>query len=194
MLWQQRQNLIASSTLPVIWTRHIADSLQLLPLAPDAKVWADLGSGGGFPGIAIACALADKPGSVMHLVESNGKKAAFLREAVRVTGVNAIVHQERPEIFTKTCAEPVEVVTARALSPLKLLCDQTFPLIAKGALALFPKGEDVDAELTAAAEYWTVEATKVPSKTSQEGTILAIRGLKLVERQKLGSDDRKLGL
>jgi 16S rRNA (guanine527-N7)-methyltransferase len=178
LLWQQKQNLVASSTLPVIWTRHIADSLQLLPLAPDARVWVDFGSGGGFPGIPIACALADKSGAIVHLVESNGKKAAFLREAVRITGVNAVVHQERAENFAKSCAEPVEVVTARALSPLKLLCDQTFPLIAKGALGLFPKGQDVDAELTEAAKYWTVEATKVPSKTSQEGTILVIRGLK----------------
>ena len=77
---------------------------------------------------------------MVHLVESNGKKAAFLREAVRVTGVNAIVHQERAENFAETCAEPVEVVTARALSPLKILCDQAFPLIAKGALGTVPKG------------------------------------------------------
>ena len=87
--WQATTNLVAPSTLPELWTRHIADSLQLLPLAPDAKHWVDLGSGGGFPGLVIACALADTPGTVVHLVESNLKKAAFLREAARITGAPA---------------------------------------------------------------------------------------------------------
>ena len=81
--WQQRMNLIAPSTIPILWTRHVADSLQLLALAPTARVWADLGSGAGFPGLVIACALADTDGAQVHLIESNGKKAAFLREAVR---------------------------------------------------------------------------------------------------------------
>jgi 16S rRNA (guanine527-N7)-methyltransferase len=176
LLWQQKQNLIASSTLPHIWSRHIADSLQLLPLAPDAKRWVDFGSGGGFPGIPIACALKDA-GGMVHLIESNGKKAAFLREAARVTGVDAEVQQMRAEDFVKSCAEPINVVTARALAPLKVLCDQSFPLIAKGAIGLFLKGQDVDAELTEAAKYWTIQATKVPSVTSPDGQILVVRGL-----------------
>jgi len=175
LLRQQKQNLVASSTLPHIWTRHIADSLQLLPLAPGAKVWADFGSGGGFPGIPIACALAEM--GRVHLVESVGKKAVFLREAVVVTGVNAPVHHIRAEAFAESCAERVDVVTARALSPLKTLCDQVFPLIAKGAVGLFPKGQDVDAELTDAAKYWTIHADKVPSVTRPESSILVIRRL-----------------
>ena len=178
LLWQQNQNLIGSSTIPTIWTRHVADSLQLIEHAPEALVWADLGSGAGFPGIPIACALAHKPGSQVHLIESVGKKATFLREAVRVTGVPALVHQERAERFANTCAETVHAVTARALSPLKTLCDQVFPLIERGAIALFHKGQDVDAELTEAAKYWIIEATKVPSKTSPEGCIVIVRGLK----------------
>ena len=178
LLWQQKQNLVASSTLPQIWTRHIADSLQLLPLAPEARVWVDFGSGAGFPGIPIACALADTPGAMVHLIESNGKKAAFLREAVRVTGAPAKVHHMRAEKFGESCAETIDAVTARALSPLKVLCDQAFPLIERGALGVFPKGQDVDAELTEAAKYWTIEASKVPSKTSPEGCIVVIRGLK----------------
>jgi 16S rRNA (guanine527-N7)-methyltransferase len=177
LLWQQRQNLIAASTIPRIWTRHVADSLQLVPLAPDAKTWADFGSGGGFPGIVIACALAERTGTTVHLAESVGKKATFLREAVRVTGVNAVVHQVRAEDFAKSCAEPIAVVTARAVAPLKTLCDQAFPLITKGAIGLFPKGQDVDAELTEAAKYWTIQATKVPSVTSPSGQIVVIRGL-----------------
>ena len=176
--WQRRINLIAPSTLPHIWTRHIADSLQLLPLAPNAKIWVDLGSGGGFPGIPLACALAQTPGADVHLVESNGKKAAFLREAVRITGVPATVHPERIENFGDSFGGNADVVTARALAPLKSLCDQAFPLLAKGAIGLFLKGQDVEAELTEAAKYWTVEAGLKPSVTSRDGVIVVVRGLK----------------
>ena len=152
LLRQQRQNLIGPSTIPVIWTRHVADSLQLLDCAPaGAKIWADFGSGGGFPGLPIACALADRPGAMVHLVESVGKKANFLREAVQVTGVPAQVHHMRAENFGDSCGDNVEVVTARALSPLKILCDQAFP--DRAARSVFPKGQDVDVELTEAAKY-----------------------------------------
>src|SRR5579862_5228454 len=99
--WQQRINLIAPSTEPILWTRHIADSLQLIPLAPEARIWVDLGSGGGFPGLVIACALADKPGARVHLVESSTKKAAFLREAARATGAPAHIHTVRIEDFVE---------------------------------------------------------------------------------------------
>src|SRR6195952_1464421 len=90
--WQAKTNLVAPSTLPHLWTRHISDSLQLLTLAPTAKTWIDLGSGGGFPGIVLACALAETPSATVHLVERNAKKAAFLREAVRITQSPGIVH------------------------------------------------------------------------------------------------------
>jgi 16S rRNA (guanine527-N7)-methyltransferase len=98
LLWQKTMNLVASSTLARLWTRHIADSLQLIPLAPRARIWVDLGSGAGFPGMPVACALADMPGAKVHLVESNAKKAAFLREAVRITGVHGpgVVTIENP--------------------------------------------------------------------------------------------------
>jgi 16S rRNA (guanine527-N7)-methyltransferase len=176
--WQAKTNLIAQSTIPNVWTRHVSDSLQLLDLAPDAKVWVDFGSGGGFPAIPIACALAGKPGAQVHLVESNGKKAAFLREAARVTGAPALVHPDRVEKYTQTPVNSVDVVSARALAPLKVLCDQAFPLIERGAIGLFPKGLDVAAELTEAAKYWNIEATTVASKTSPEGCIVIIKGLK----------------
>jgi 16S rRNA (guanine527-N7)-methyltransferase len=176
--WQRRINLIAPSTLPHLWTRHIADSLQLLPHAPTARIWNDLGSGGGFPGMPLACALAQMPGAHVHLVESNGKKAAFLREAVRITGAPATVHAERIENFGDSFAGRADVVTARALAPLKSLCDQAFPFIAKGAVGLFLKGQDVEAELTEAAKYWTVEADLKPSVTSRDGVIVMVRSLK----------------
>ena len=177
LLWQSKFNLVASSQLPILWTRHIADSLQLLPLAPDAKVWVDFGSGAGFPGIPIACALAGTPGAMVHLIESVGKKANFLREVVQTIGLPAQVHQERAEKFGDSFAETVHVVTARAVAPLKVLCDQAFPLIAKGAIGLFPKGQDVAAELTEAAKYWRLEASTVPSVTSTEGAIVIVRHL-----------------
>ncbi len=182
LLWQRTTNLVASSTLAQVWTRHVADSLQLIPLAPDAKVWIDLGSGGGFPGMPIACALAGEPGAKVHLVESNAKKAAFLREAVRITGAPAQVHAVRVENFGDSLAEPVHAVTARALAPLKTLCGQAFPWIARGAVGLFPKGQDVDAELTEAAKYWSIEASKVPGKTSPDGWIVVVRGLAAAKR------------
>jgi 16S rRNA (guanine527-N7)-methyltransferase len=175
--WQAKFNLIAASTLPIIWTRHVADSLQLLEHA-QANIWADYGSGAGFPGIPIACALADgRPSAHVHLIESVGKKAHFLREAVRALGIPATVHQMRAENFGDSYGDKIDAVTARALAPLKTLCDQTFPLIKRGALGIFPKGQDVDAELTEAAKYWTIEASKAPSKTSPEGSIVVIRGL-----------------
>jgi 16S rRNA (guanine527-N7)-methyltransferase len=182
--WQRHINLIAPSTLPHIWTRHVADSLQLLPLAPGAKVWVDLGSGGGFPGIPLACALAQRPGAEVHLVESNGKKAAFLREAVRITGVPATVHAERIENFGDSFRIKPDVVTARALAPLKSLCDQAFSLLAKGAIGLFLKGQDVEAELTEAAKYWTVEDELKPSVTSRDGVIVVVRSLNRQNRAK----------
>src|SRR5919205_1131836 len=84
--WQAKTNLVAPSTLPNLWTRHISDSLQLLRLAPAARTWVDLGSGGGFPGVVLACALAETPGALVHLGGRIAKKAAFLREAISVSG------------------------------------------------------------------------------------------------------------
>ena len=176
--WQAATNLISPATMLHLWVRHVADSLQLLDLAPaNAKIWVDFGSGGGFPALPLACALAERPGAMVHMVESNGKKAAFLREAIRVTGVPAIVHAKRIEDTGDSFGDRVDVVTARALAPLKLLCDQAHPLIERGAIGLFPKGQDVDAELTEAAKYWTLAVEKVPSKTSPEGCIVVVRGL-----------------
>ncbi len=175
--WQQTTNLIAPSTIPNIWTRHVADSLQFTELVPHATIWVDLGSGGGFPAIPVACVLANKPGAMVHLVESNGKKAAFLREAIRVTGVPAQVHAERIEKFVASTVNSVDVVSARALAPLKTLCDQAFPLIERGAIGLFAKGLDVEAELTEASKYWKIEMQTVPSKTSRDGCIVVVRHL-----------------
>jgi 16S rRNA (guanine527-N7)-methyltransferase len=177
LAWQQRINLIAPSTEPKLWTRHIADSLQLLALAPQAKIWVDLGSGGGFPGLVIACALADKPGARVHLVESSTKKAAFLREAARATGVAAEVHAVRIEDFVEDLAMAVDVVTARALAPLVRLLAATYPLLKTGTLGLFPKGQDVDAELTEAAKCWSIQSSLAPSLTDPKAKIVRVTGI-----------------
>ncbi len=177
LLWQQRTNLIADSTVQQVWTRHVADSLQLLDPAPGARVWIDLGSGGGFPGIPIACALANAPGTRVHLVDSNGKKAAFLREAVRQLGVPAEVHHQRIENFGESVVGRADVVTARALAPLKELCRQASRFIETGAVGLFPKGQDVEVELTEAAKYWKLTAERIGSRTDPQGSIVVIRAL-----------------
>ncbi|MGD9920037.1 MAG: 16S rRNA (guanine(527)-N(7))-methyltransferase RsmG [Pseudorhodoplanes sp.] len=179
--WQATTNLVAPSTLPELWTRHIADSLQLLPLAPDAKHWVDLGSGAGFPGAVIACALADTPGAMVHLVESNMKKAAFLREAARITGAPVTVHTVRIKDFVDHFADPVEIVTARALASLDNLIESAYPLLKRGAQALFHKGQDVEAELTAASKCWTIDAALIQSVTDRGGRIVRVRS---VERQR----------
>jgi 16S rRNA (guanine527-N7)-methyltransferase len=178
--WQAHTNLIARSTIPVIWTRHIADSLQLLDLAPHAKVWADLGSGAGFPGIVIACALADTEGAKVHLVESIGKKVAFLREAAQVTGAPAVVHATRIEDFVDKAPESIDVVTARALAPLPKLLALAYPLLKKGALGLFPKGQDVASELTEAAKYWKIKHNLIKSRTDEKAQILVVNHLEPV--------------
>jgi 16S rRNA (guanine527-N7)-methyltransferase len=165
--WQAKTNLVASSTLPNLWTRHISDSLQLLSLAPDAKIWVDLGSGGGFPGVVLACALADTPGAMVHLIERNAKKAAFLREALRITGAAGTVHLADIGDYVDSALGPVDCVTARAVAPLHQLIGFAAPLLGNGAKALFLKGQDVEAELTEATKYWKLTPRLHPSQTGQ---------------------------
>lgn len=172
---QQTLNLVASSTLPQVWTRHVADSLQLLPLAPAARKWIDLGAGAGFPGLAIACALSETPGAQIHLVESKQKKATFLRDVAAALSLPAIVHARRIEDFVADNAVRFDVVTARALAPLDKLLGYAIPLLKTGAVGLFPKGQDVAVELTRAAKSWRIESDLIPSKTDPHGRIVVVR-------------------
>jgi 16S rRNA (guanine527-N7)-methyltransferase len=178
MTWQERINLIGPATEPEIWSRHIADSLQLLPLLPEnTKEMTDLGSGAGLPGLALVIS-----GNVSgHLIESQGKKAAFLREAIRQTEASATVHQKRIEAIQPSTLN-AQVVTARALAPLNKLLELSVPFIAEGAVGLFHKGQDVDAELTEAAKYWTIKARKIPSLVDPRGVILEVKEAVRVER------------
>jgi 16S rRNA (guanine527-N7)-methyltransferase len=175
--WQRRTNLIASATLPMLWTRHVADGLQLADVAPRARIWVDLGSGAGFPGLMIACVLAGKPGVAVHLVESNAKKAAFLRAAVRATRVPAIVHPVRIEDFVDNFRESADIVTARALAPLERLLAAAYPLLQGGTVGLFPKGRDVDTELTQATKCWRFQSTLIRSRTEPMARIVVVREL-----------------
>jgi 16S rRNA (guanine527-N7)-methyltransferase len=173
LTWQKRINLIGPATAPVVWHRHILDSLQLLPLLPPGtKVIAELGSGAGIPGLVIAIA----GGLEAHLYESNGKKAGFLREAARQTGTKARIHMVRLETLRADPALPrVDCVVARALAPLPLLLDYAEPFLSQGAIGLFHKGQDVDAELTEATKYWKMKFIKHASQYDSRGVILEIQ-------------------
>ncbi len=175
--WQAKTNLVAPSTLPQIWTRHIADSLQLLTLAPSAKIWIDLGSGGGFPGVVLACAMAEQEGAMVHLVERNAKKAAFLREAIRVTGGRGTVHLADIGDYVDSFRGPVDCITARALASLNVLLGFAEPLLKDGAKALFLKGQDVESELTEATKYWKIEPQLHPSRTGGHGWVAEFDGI-----------------
>ena len=172
--WQAKTNLVSPSTLPALWSRHISDSLQLLALAPDAKAWVDFGSGGGFPGLVLACALADTPGATVHLIERNGKKAAFLREALRVTGAAAVIHLADIKDTVDRLTGRLDCVTARAVAPLHRLMSFAEPLVKNGAKALFLKGQDVEAELTEATKYWKIEPRLHSSLTGGHGWIVEL--------------------
>jgi 16S rRNA (guanine527-N7)-methyltransferase len=169
--WQRIKNLVGPSTLGEIRERHFADSLQLADLA-EGDVWADLGSGAGFPGLVIAIA---RSGTQVHLVESDSRKCAFLRHAARATGVPAKVWEGRIEAVLPKLDPVPTVVTARALASLDDLLALAAPLLMKGAIGLFPKGRDYSSELTKAAESWRFAADAIPSAVDPDGRILRIR-------------------
>lgn len=182
--WQKRINLIGPSTTSVVWQRHIADALMLADIVPaNARVMIDLGSGAGIPGLVFAIAYGHERGFEMHLVESNGKKAAFLREAVRLTGVAAHVHNKRAQdLAAEIAAMGPDVVLARALAPLENLLGLAEPYLAAGAIGLFHKGQDVDTELTAATKYWNINARKHMIGADSVSCILEIREISRVAR------------
>jgi 16S rRNA (guanine527-N7)-methyltransferase len=170
--WRTRSNLIGPREWPVIWTRHVADCFQILDLIPeDAKV-VDLGSGAGFPGLIIAAA---RPAGHVTMIESVGKKCAFLRAAIEAAGLNATVRQERVESVEPM---PADFVTARAFAPLPKLLDYAAPWLKRGASGLFFKGERWKEELTDASQTWNFAHEAIPSRVGGSGTILIIRELR----------------
>lgn len=170
--WQARINLVGPSTLPDLWRRHFADSIQLLSYASQASTWIDLGSGAGFPGMVIALALKGRADSIVHLVESDTRKAAFLREVSRETQARAIIHAARIEEVAPTLPQP-DVVTSRALAPLPTLVALTRPWLLKGATGLFLVGQSQKAELTALDDDPTLRVARSPSRTS-DGLVVSV--------------------
>jgi len=173
--WTEKINLVAPSTVPDLWTRHIADSAQLWPLAPaGAATWADLGSGGGFPGIVIAI-LAGDTGPKITLVESDGRKCAFLRTAARELGLVVTILDQRAE---SAPAQAAAVVSARALAPLTNLLPFVARHLAPNGTALLPKGRDFAAEIDAArASGWSFDVEAIPSVTDPAARVLRLTSL-----------------
>jgi 16S rRNA (guanine527-N7)-methyltransferase len=169
--WNGTVNLIARRDEPELWPRHIADSLQLAPLIPSSTSHGtDLGTGGGFPGLVLAIA-TDIP---FDLIESDHRKAAFLREAGRAIQAPIRVHAVRAEAAR---IESAPLITSRALAPLPRLLDLAQPLLAPNGICLFHKGAAVESELTAAATGWHMRVERVPSHTAQDACILRISDL-----------------
>ena len=174
--WQARINLISSATIPSLWTRHVADSLQLVDLGAEAEVWVDIGSGAGFPGVIIAVAAIDRPNFRLFMVESNKKRCAFLNEALRVTGARAQVIPDRIE-NARDKLPPADIVSARAVAALPDLLDMAYPLLKTDGRGLFPKGQDVESELTQAAKCWKFNHHLTPSRTDPKARIVTVSKL-----------------
>jgi len=166
-------NLVGPKTIPDFWNRHAWDSAQLLRLAPDAKVWADLGAGAGFPGLVLAIFFKGQDGFHVHLVESMAKRCRFLAQVVDELGLPATVHNERAENLQLA----VDIVTARACAPLHRLLGYARPYLKSGAVGLFLKGQDVASDLEEATKYWDYEADVVPSLSDERGRIVRVRRL-----------------
>lgn len=171
--WNEKMNLIGPATLDTFWSRHAWDSAQILPLAPDALTWADLGTGAGLPGIVLAIMQKDRPGFHVHLVDSLTKRCRFLNEVVSGLQLPATVHNSRAEDLSLT----VDIVTARACAPLSRLLGYAQPYVKRGAQALFLKGQEVASELEDAARTWDFEADVSPSLSDARGRIVRVRRL-----------------
>ena len=176
--WQRRINLVGPATIGDLWRRHMLDSAQLLPLLPPAtRNLIDLGSGAGFPGLVLA--ILGVPD--VHLVDSDGRKAAFLAEAARAAHVQVTIHARRIDALPALTAD---VITARALAPLGTLCRLAAPLVRPDTVLLLPKGQDVDRELTDATKSGIIDPNacpdRIPSRTDRSAIILRLRGDSLV--------------
>lgn len=168
-VWRLKSNLIGPKEWPQIWTRHVGDSWQLLDHIPETGRIVDLGSGAGFPGLIIAAA---RPNAHVTMMESVGKKCAFLRAAIDVAGLNASVYQGRIESAPPGKAD---VVTARAFAPMPQLLEYASPWLRKGAMGVFPKGERWKEELTEARQKWNFAYEAIPSRSGGSGVILIVR-------------------
>lgn len=172
--WNTTHNLISKASEPEIWSRHIADSAQIFDLAPsEARSWIDLGSGAGLPGLVCAVlAVGRGRHTEFTLVESNTKKATFLKAASRSLGLEINVENRRIESVDSSA---FDVVSARALAPLTLLLGYAERFRGPRTICLFPKGRTVDTELSEAQKHWNFSAEPLPSRTDDSSVILRIQ-------------------
>lgn len=174
--WQKRINLVANATLAEVWHRHIADSAQIVALAPPSpRTWLDLGSGGGFPGLVVAIMLR-AAGARIILVESDRRKCAFLAEVARQTGITVEIQTARIEqTATQGMLGAVDVVSARALAPLVRLISLSLPFFGDDTIGIFPKGRGAESEIAEARATWAFDAETVPSLTDEAARIVLVR-------------------
>ncbi len=181
--WQKVQNLVAPNTLDDVWSRHFADSAQLLPylgFEPQTPFnLVDMGAGGGFPGLVLAILMMDQPQWRVHLVEANGRKCAFLKDVARSTGVNVEIHNCRIEDFAnQSTIASIDVVTARALKPLLTLIELSQFAFQNKAVGVFLKGKRAQDEIEEALTDWSFEVDCFESCTDPEGQIVKISNVK----------------
>lgn len=175
--WQPVKNLVAPSTLPDIWRRHVADGAQAFAALPSARRWLDIGSGAGFPGLVTAILLADVEGGSVTLVESNGRKAAFLQAVARELKLPAKIVSDRIESLPERLS-PIEnrfdAVSARALASLDRLLDYAEPWLSAGATGVFHKGQDFAAEHRQAALSWSFDLVERKSRIEADSRIILV--------------------
>jgi 16S rRNA (guanine527-N7)-methyltransferase len=177
--WQSWTNLVASSTMPALWSRHFADSAQLSLLAKDARLWLDLGSGAGFPALVVAILKADVADFQMHAVESNQRKCRFMAEVAAATAAPVVIHNARTEaVPASALTRPPDIVSARALAPLPRLLGLAAPFFGGNTRGLFPKGRDATSEIEAARRRWQFTEIRHRSLTAPDATILEIGALR----------------
>lgn len=169
-------NLVGPDSLPDFWNRHAWDSAQLLTHAPEARTWADLGAGAGFPGVVLAILLKGRDGAHVWLIDSLGKRCRFLQEIVDALDLPATVLNGRAEAQSVTC----DIVTARAVAPMERLLGYAQPYFERGAQGLFLKGEKAESELIEARKSWHFDADLAPSQSDPRGRIVTIRSLRRV--------------
>ncbi|MCT4655625.1 MAG: 16S rRNA (guanine(527)-N(7))-methyltransferase RsmG [Cohaesibacter sp.] len=176
--WQPAQNLVAPKTLNEIWVRHIADSAQIYSAYPQARIWVDMGSGAGFPGLVTAILLkAEGEDYHVHMIESNGRKVMFLRTVARELGLNVTVHNDRIESVLKNWEGPIDAFSARALTSFDKLCEFVSPFIGDGTVGVFHKGREFQRELAEASHSWEIDLIEQTSKTDPDACIVILREL-----------------
>lgn len=177
--WNGRMNLVGPSALASFWPRHAWDSAQLLDHAPEARVWADIGAGAGFPGLVLAILIKPRDRAHVHLVESMAKRCLFLREVAADLDLPVTVHNHRAE---EVALPAVQVVAARAVASMPKLLGFAAPLLAgrrpDQTIGLFLKGTSAEEELTEARQMWDFDAELLPSRSDPSGRIVRIERLR----------------